>query len=137
MCGWGSGIALAQYQPSPTAAQVEWSDLTELRGNTVYDPATLIDFAAGFVEQQEGAVTVSALAAAVERVYREDGLFLARVHASADMATGRPMLTVDEGVVTRLEVRGVPVPVGFLQQHGRQFRQFPGYRDSQCGRNGE
>jgi hemolysin activation/secretion protein len=101
----GLGCGTASAQPG-------WGTGAEVVGNTLYATPALLDYAATFVEAEHGAVTPPALAAAIERLYREDGYFLAAVRPSVDPATGRPRLDIQEGVVTRLEVRGVPERLG-------------------------
>ncbi|NGM23511.1 ShlB/FhaC/HecB family hemolysin secretion/activation protein [Roseomonas stagni] len=109
---WMALLATALPAAGPAMAQDSWAAVAIVRGNTVYDTAALVDFAAGHVEQAEGQVTLPALAGAVEQLYREDGYFLATVRAFQDPVTGQPRLDIDEGGVDRLELRGVPDRIG-------------------------
>lgn len=104
----GSLVAGLALQAGPARAQdARWADVTRVTGVTLYEPASLVDFAAGYVQSQHAEVTPEGLAAAVERLYHEDGYFLARVEAGQDEMTGLPVLMVDEGGVNRLAVLGV------------------------------
>ncbi|WP_198374385.1 ShlB/FhaC/HecB family hemolysin secretion/activation protein [Neoroseomonas rubea] len=93
------------------AQQVQVNSL-ELHGNTLYDTATLLAFAGGLVQQQQGQVTLPALAAAIERLYREDDYFLASATPVFDPATGHSHIEIDEGGLRRIEVLGVEERIG-------------------------
>ncbi|MBP0462907.1 ShlB/FhaC/HecB family hemolysin secretion/activation protein [Roseomonas sp. PWR1] len=84
----------------------------EVQGNTIYGTEELLAYATGFVQQQQGDVTLPAIAAAIERLYREDDYFLASVTPLYDPATGAARLVVDEGGVQYLEVLGVEEAIG-------------------------
>ncbi len=84
----------------------------EVQGNTLYATDELLAYAAGFVQQQQGEVTLPAIAAAIERLYREDDYFLASVTPLYDPATGAARLLIEEGGVQQLEVLGVDPAVG-------------------------
>ncbi|WP_237214543.1 ShlB/FhaC/HecB family hemolysin secretion/activation protein [Falsiroseomonas oryziterrae] len=83
----------------------------ELHGVTLYERDALLAYAEG-VALQEGAAGLPAIAAVVERLYHEDGWFLARARAFQDPASGRRGIVVDEGGVRRLEVIGVAPAMG-------------------------
>jgi hemolysin activation/secretion protein len=104
------GTAAAQPAPAaplPAAAEAA----PELQGVTLYDRSTLLGYAAG-VAQEEGTPGLAATARVIERLYHEDGWFLARARAFEDPGSGRRGIVVDEGGVRRLEVVGVEAPMG-------------------------
>lgn len=78
----------------------------EVLGATLYDPAHLVAYAEG-VLQQEGGSGLDGLARRAERLYHEDGYFLARVTSFRDDGSGRRGLIVEEGGVSQMEILGV------------------------------
>jgi hemolysin activation/secretion protein len=92
----------------PAAAQDAVAYTVELAGFdvtgvSVYEPEALLAYAANYLGQTQGSVSPDALADIVERLYREDGYFLAEAKVGPD---GRTIL-VDEGSIGTVEVEGV------------------------------
>gem|GEM_PF-6442914 len=83
----------------------------ELHGVTLYDRDALLAYADG-VTRQENTGGLAAIAGIIERLYHEDGWFLARARAFQDPVSGRRGLAIDEGGVRRIEVIGVAAPIG-------------------------
>lgn len=75
----------------------------DIAGVTVYEPDSLLAFAAQYLGQATGAVSAEALAAVVAQIYREDGYFLAEARVGPD---GRTVL-VDEGRIGSISIEGV------------------------------
>ncbi len=103
--------AAAQRAPAAMARPPAAEATPELHGVTIYDRDTLLGYAGGVV-QQEGTSGLAAMAGVIQRLYHEDGWFLARARAFEDSASGRRGIVVDEGGVRRIEVVGVEPPMG-------------------------
>ena len=104
-------ISFALLCAAPAAAQEATAYRVEVAGFdvagvTAYDPESLLAYAANYLGQTEGSVSPDSLAAIIERLYQEDGYFLAEAQVGPD---GRTIL-VDEGRIGEVVIEGVDAP---------------------------
>lgn len=83
---------------APLSAQEQNSAF--LDGVSVYDTTELLVFAAHLSAVEDGRVDIRELAAAIERIYVEDGYFLAHAFVEEDGST----ITVHEGSIRSVEI---------------------------------
>lgn len=76
-------------------------------GVSVYDVATLIDFARSHVGRHDETITPARLAEAIELIYREDGYLLVDVE-DWSQGEGQPhLIVVNEGRISEIAIEGV------------------------------
>ncbi len=79
----------------------------DLVGVTVYDREQLWSIAANHAAGETGQFGADAIAAAIQKVYRQEGYFLANVTYSANPRTGIVTFSVNEGQIRHVQVTGV------------------------------
>ncbi|MDG3043027.1 ShlB/FhaC/HecB family hemolysin secretion/activation protein [Roseicyclus marinus] len=106
---------------NPLSAQAQETTALTINGVTAYDGTELLLFAASAAAERHGTVTAEQVAEIVQRIYAEDGYFLADVGVTPD---GRGIV-VDEGVIASVSVEGTDP---------RTFDRVRGYFDPLIGR---
>jgi hemolysin activation/secretion protein len=90
----------------------------DLRGVTVYDRERIWAYAAANAVDETGQFRADAIAAAIQRLYRQDGYFLATVGYRTDPRSGILTFLVNEGRIGHVEVAGVEDRIA-AAMHGR------------------
>lgn len=83
-----------------------------MSGVSVYDPASLWQFALAFASADDAEVSATSLSAAIEQIYHEDGYFLARARVMPSTNNSALVIEVSEGRVTEISVTGVDDALG-------------------------
>ncbi len=106
--------------PSPDGQFV--LNAVDFDGMTVYNADDLAGTYTSFVGNRVGLAGLQQIAEAVQKRYRADGYFLARVQVpSQRITTGTPRLRIDEGFISQVDVDGDAIPgkqkaVDYLEQ---------------------